>query len=219
MPWGRVDDSLYDHPKLDSMPGSSEWPDRLAAVGLNYIAVSWCNRHLTDGVIPRDRIAKLGGSIELADLLVKAGLWDRGRGGSYLIHDFLVYNDSKAQVVARRERETARKAAWRARSHAGSPDGTDANVPAGVPASVPLGRARLSRAESRDSSRANPDPNPTRPDPTESSTTHPNPSRQREGRRTSRNGRHPEIRTDYDALLVSDDDETPAEPVKARPFG
>lgn len=55
MPWGRLDDSFYDHPKLDDL-GSS----RLAGAGLWAIAISWCNRRLTDGLVPRERIRQLG---------------------------------------------------------------------------------------------------------------------------------------------------------------
>lgn len=181
MPWGRVDDTLYDHPKLDLLPDEH----RLAVVGLNYLAVSWCNRFLTDGAVPRDRVVRLGGTPELADLAVAAGLWENA-GSGYQIHDFLVYNDSRAQVTARRQREAERKASYRASK--ARPNGTSsadeahvpASVPQGVPPSVPVGHEPddpdvsrvVSRRVSRDSSRANPDP--ARPGPTESSKRAPN---------------------------------------------
>lgn len=97
MPWGRLDDSLYDHPKLDKLGRH-----RLPCIGLNTLAQSWCNRWLTDGHIPSDRVPRLGGTAALADLLVVAGLWERTDDG-YRIHDFLDYNDSRDTVLAQRE--------------------------------------------------------------------------------------------------------------------
>jgi hypothetical protein len=108
MPWGRIDDGFYDHPKLDALGR-----DRLAAVGLHWLAVSWSNRWLTDGAITRDRVVKLGGTIRLADVLVKAGLWDRD-GDDYRIHDFLEFNESKADVEAARKAEREKKRRQRA---------------------------------------------------------------------------------------------------------
>ena len=183
MPWGRVDDTWYDHPKLEDLDESREWPDRLAGAGLNSLAWSWCNRFLTDGRVPRATVAKLGGTIELADMLVGVGLWESAPGG-YVIHDFLVYNDSAEQVRARRATEAARKAEWRAKKRpGGTTNGTasvdDEPVPPSVPAGhdVPAGRdADLSRRDianvppsvpgfhARASRSAN--PVPTRPDPT-----------------------------------------------------
>ncbi|MFZ0324601.1 MAG: HNH endonuclease [Actinomycetes bacterium] len=97
MPWGRLDDGLYDHPKLDALGRS-----KLAAVGLHALAISWCNRWLTDGLVPVERVRRLGGTVALAELLVVAGLWEKAETG-YLIHDFLEYNQAKQAVLADRE--------------------------------------------------------------------------------------------------------------------
>ena len=109
MPWGRLDDSLYDHPKLDLIPVE----DRLAAIGLWARSISWCNRFLTDGVVPRDRVVKLDGTIALADQLVVAGLFEVSQN-EYLIHDFLAFNDAREKVLERRQRDADRQAKWRA---------------------------------------------------------------------------------------------------------
>ena len=105
MPWGRLDDSLYDHPKLDALG-----PAKLAGVGLWALAISWSNRWLTDGIVPADRIRKLGGTATIAERLVVAGLFDRC-DESYRIHDFLKFNNSAEQVMAKREqrREAGRR--------------------------------------------------------------------------------------------------------------
>lgn len=170
MPWGRLDDSLYDHPKLDLLPVDQ----RLAGVGLWARAISWCNRFLTDGHIPRNRIEKLDGTTELADLLVSAGLFEATSTG-YFIHDFLEFNDSRAHVEERRTKEAERKAAWRANRRPsgtdnGTANGTEANVPPGVPPSVPAGHnphvPDLSqRPSQRDSRTRESRPGPARPGP------------------------------------------------------
>ena len=170
MPWGRIDDTWYDHPKLEGIAGEGTWPDRLAAAGLNSLAWSWCNRFLTDGHVPRRTVEKLGGTHALAEILVAAGLWETAASG-YQIHDFLVYNDSRAAVLARREKESRRKADWRARTRPdGSPTGTANGGSENVPPSVPTGHEpQMSRRDTRARVRsANPDP--TRPVPTESGT-------------------------------------------------
>lgn len=103
MPWGRLDDGLYDHPKLDALGRQ-----RLAAVGLWTLAISWCNRRLTDGLVPAERIRLLGGTPALAELLVTAGLFDRTETG-YAIHDFLAFNESRVDIELRREADRKRK--------------------------------------------------------------------------------------------------------------
>jgi hypothetical protein len=99
MPWGRIDDSLYDHPKLNDL---GRW--RLPCIGLYTLAISWSNRFLTDGHIPTDQVKRLGGTPLFAEQLVRAGLWDKVADG-YRVHDFLDFNPS------RREVEDGRKAA------------------------------------------------------------------------------------------------------------
>ena len=101
MAWGRIDDTLYDHPKLDALGR-----DRLPCVGLWCLALSWTNRYLTDGFIPSGRVSRLGGNRKLAEALVGVGLWEKVDDGFY-IHDFLHFNESAEEV--RRDREAARE--------------------------------------------------------------------------------------------------------------
>jgi len=96
MPWGKLDDSLYDHPKLDALGKL-----RLPCVGLWAVAISWSNRRLTDGHIPLDRIRLLGGTRGQAEALVAAGLFDQDDEG-YRIHDFGDFNDTRDAVLVRR---------------------------------------------------------------------------------------------------------------------
>lgn len=103
MPWGKLDDSLYDHPKLDKLGRQ-----RMACAGLWAVSISWCNRRLTDGFVPLSRVALLGGTVAQADHLVKAGLFEKVPEG-YQVHDFLDFNDSKEYVLARRAKDAERQ--------------------------------------------------------------------------------------------------------------
>jgi hypothetical protein len=108
MPWGKIDDQFYDHPKLDTL-GS----DRLACAGLYWIAISFCNRHLTDGFVPEDRMIRLADkprreALRLASRLVDAGLWEAAEGG-YRIHDFLEEGRNKSREQVEEERAGARR--------------------------------------------------------------------------------------------------------------
>jgi hypothetical protein len=102
MPWGRCDDSFYDHPKVRRMDAAI----RNEACGLYWRAISFCNRHLTDGRLTPEDVVFLDGSPASARELVRVGLWDE-RGG-IRVHDYLTFNKSKAQVL--RERKAKAKA-------------------------------------------------------------------------------------------------------------
>lgn len=108
MTWGRIDDTLYDHPKVVCLGKL-----RLPAIGLHVLALSWSNRYLTDGLVPADQVARLGGPRKLAEALVAAGLWELDRAG-YRIHDYLDYNDSREVVLRRRNAEREKKRRQRA---------------------------------------------------------------------------------------------------------
>jgi hypothetical protein len=105
MGWLRLDDAFGDHPKVI---GLSDRAFRAHVMGLLY-----CARHLTDGVVPRAAVPKTTAVHELE----RAGLWTATRGGGWLIHDFLDYNPSKADVLADREQwREQRVAAGKARA-------------------------------------------------------------------------------------------------------
>lgn len=167
MPWGKVDDNLYDHPKLDRLGRS-----RLPSIGLHFLAISWCNRWLTDGSLPRERVLKLGGTVALADLLVHAGLWERD-GEDYRIHDFLDFNQSRDQVVRGREQrsEAGRiggRARWRNRSD--EPEDPPAGASSGSPKRPRGGPSSdaPSVSSSTPGKHARARPGPARPDPSDS---------------------------------------------------
>ncbi|MEW6223234.1 MAG: hypothetical protein AB1627_01255 [Chloroflexota bacterium] len=158
MPWGRLDDGLYDHPKLDALGR-----DRLAGVGLWALAISWCNRRLTDGVVPADRIRLLGGTAAIADRLVEVGLFDRCEDG-YRVHDFLAFNDSAETVMARRQAAAERQRKHRSSQVESQPQSRGESREKSQRDST-RDKPPMSQRESRDSTRA---PAAARPDPTES---------------------------------------------------
>lgn len=95
MSWTRLDDGIYDHPKvLEVAP-----LDRLLYVW----ALCWSSRHRTDGKLRRralGHVAALAGVDDLegaARRLVAAGLWEDDDDG-WLVHDFTDYQPAAAEV-------------------------------------------------------------------------------------------------------------------------
>jgi hypothetical protein len=129
MPWVRIDDNFPTHPKVAEAGPLAAW---LYICGLCY-----CQRHLTDGFIPRHALPMLmcypstNGQApsevtdSLAHALVEAHLWQETTRG-YLVHDYLKYQQSRAQVEHNRtSRSRAAKIAANARWHAKPAPGLD----------------------------------------------------------------------------------------------
>lgn len=110
MGWVRLDDTFYEHPKF-AVAGTH-------AEHLWLRALAWCNHHLTDGYITSTAVERLAVDLcaietelnnghpvtatYLADQLVLAGCWRRRRGGGYIVHDYLSYQPSAADVDGKR---------------------------------------------------------------------------------------------------------------------
>ncbi len=116
MAWARIDDAMPDHPKVLSAGALAEL--------VEYRAICYANRYLTDGFIPFGALDRLIGGLErifdgpheeLATRLVRAGLWKRVRGG-WRIHDFLKYNLSRKEVEDSRTRNALRQQKFRERN-------------------------------------------------------------------------------------------------------
>ena len=145
MPWGRIDDAHWRHRKLAALDDEIRKP----CIGLFWLAVSWCNDNLSDGVVSMTALRQLDGSRDEAEELVRVGLWERADKG-YRIHDFLDFNKSKAQVEQDRlQRTMAGKAGAAARwsdgeSHGGSlsssPSGMHGGMHGGEDAPLPVTR-------------------------------------------------------------------------------
>jgi hypothetical protein len=107
MPWARIDDNFFSHPKA-----RKAWREP-RALGLHMLALSYCMAHGgKDGVIDQefveDQIPDDGERSNVTAALVRAGLW-RDSDHGWEIHDFLEYNPSKADNEARRKAERDRK--------------------------------------------------------------------------------------------------------------
>jgi hypothetical protein len=166
MVWAKLDDEILDNPKIA----------RAGVFGfaLHVAAITWCSRNLTDGFIPTSRVTALltldrvhfdvanpfalidgprsmGGeegldALAIADHLVLVGLWHSVDGG-YELHDFLKYNPSREETLAKRQKDSQRQE--RSRSRRKSPAESHAK----------------SRRDSRVTSGVNPQPPEPDPEP------------------------------------------------------
>lgn len=102
MPWFKVDDGFHSHPKVMELSP--------AAVGIWTLAGTWSANYLTDGEVRANIVSRLGGTPDLVQELVDAGLWI-DMGESYQFKDWADYQPVKADVEAEREaaRERMRK--------------------------------------------------------------------------------------------------------------
>jgi len=109
MPWAHLDDHFYSHPKVVATP--------LPAVGLFAIGLSYCGDQLTDGFIPRSVVVGIRGWTSAARMLIERNFWNEVPGG-YQVHDYLDWNDSREQVLAKRKGAADRAASSRERRRA-----------------------------------------------------------------------------------------------------
>ena len=102
MPYFKVEDTLAFHPKV-LRAGN-------AAMGLWVRAGAYCTQQLTDGHVPDDMIATLGGTERDAKALVAAGLWEKARDG-YQFHEWAESgrNWTRAMVEQRRKSDRRRQ--------------------------------------------------------------------------------------------------------------
>lgn len=118
MPWFKVDDSFYAHPKVFATDAD--------ALGLWVVAGAWSSAHLTDGFVPDHVLARLlPDSDKLARKLVTSGLWRRVRGG-HRFHDWGDFNPRREDIEDERKaaRERMRKLRQQRKGTGGSTDGS-----------------------------------------------------------------------------------------------
>lgn len=95
-----VSDSLHSHPAI--MAASD------GAVGLWVRAGSWCALNLSDGYVPMSVALSLGTEANV-ERLVKAGLWERRRGGFEMLRHVPAARGCKPIELWRLERDDYRK--------------------------------------------------------------------------------------------------------------
>lgn len=101
MTYAQIDDRFDQHPKYVGL----DWD--LEHYGLQGCAITYCNRNLTDGFLPRSAVEGFGRrrkkrNLALASEFVKAGVW-RENAGIFEIVGFLDHNPSKEEILKRRD--------------------------------------------------------------------------------------------------------------------
>jgi hypothetical protein len=121
MAWVRLDDDFHQHPKI-----LNAWRHDPASIGLATLALSWSGRYLTDGQIPRSFVDQWFEAPfdrnRAIQALEAAGVWVPNDDG-WQIHDYLAYQDSREQILAKRQAESARKQRGRDAQSARNPPG------------------------------------------------------------------------------------------------
>lgn len=111
MTWFKVDDSFYDHPKVEALS--------LSARGLWVTAGSYAARHLTNGFVPENIIKRVGKGVAAGTReLCSQGLW-RVVPGGIQFHDWEDFQPSRESVETERLRTKERQSAWRERNRNG----------------------------------------------------------------------------------------------------
>lgn len=116
MPWVRIDENATDHPKFIAISANAF---RLWVEGMTY-----CQKHLTDGLIPRSALKGMRYYSPAAAKLLTASLvpgkgplWHVEPNGDMRVHDYLEVNDSRETVLKKRADAKDRMRGKRSREH------------------------------------------------------------------------------------------------------
>src|SRR5262245_36643469 len=96
----RLDTGWHAHPRILQLG--------LQAMGMHAWSISYCDHARSDGFIPFGAWPALSGAGAAVKALLDAELWARVDGG-FMLHDYLDYNRSKAQIEAARADDRTRK--------------------------------------------------------------------------------------------------------------
>lgn len=142
MAWVKIDDQAPRNAKLLRAGPAAAW--------MWLCGIAHGQAQMTEGFIEDIAIDTIGvrgaeRSRKLADALVECGLFERVEGG-YQVHDYLDFNETREEALARK-----------VTSHAGK-------VAAGRAGGIASGIARSNEAKRKQVLEANRSPDPTRPD-------------------------------------------------------
>lgn len=166
MAWVKLDDGFAEHPKIEEAGPLAGF--------LHVAALCYCNRQLTDGFVPENKVGRLASIPSVkrhVAALVSVGLWHQVDGG-YQIHDYLDFQPSRAKVEQEREEARKRMAAAR-KGKKGKADQGD---------TFPDGSAEVLEMFGRTGDARSPELRSTRPDPTRPSEKRAHETLTREGR-------------------------------------
>ena len=129
MTWLKLDDAMGEHRKITRTLKESR-----PAIALHFLGLLHCAKYLTDGFVEDEFVDDLCGLARIKpaerrqaiDALVKHNLWEPVDGG-WMAHDYLDHNPSRAEVLARRESDAARKRAGRQAQSSARPTGVRAD--------------------------------------------------------------------------------------------
>lgn len=99
MSWARLDDRFFMHPKVIKAGHGPAW--------LWIASIGYASANLTDGFIPESALVLIGNisktiAKRFSLTLVDVGLFEKAEGG-FMIHDYLEWNPSAADVRAKRQ--------------------------------------------------------------------------------------------------------------------
>lgn len=103
MAWFNADDKMHGHPKVRRAG--------LEAIGLWTVCGTYCTDYLTDGLVPAWYIQSWPKGKQLAERLVKAGLWEAA-GDDYQFLSWAEYQRTKEKVKEDKEKAAERKRKW-----------------------------------------------------------------------------------------------------------
>jgi hypothetical protein len=132
MAWARLDDSFFDHPKIECLS------DRAFRAYIGGICLA--NRYLTDGLLTERQMLKLARK-QIRKELIDSGLWEPvdacNETAGVRIHDFAEYNRTAEEVKAERQRNAERQKRWREERRNGVTNGVTDAVTDGVSNAAP----------------------------------------------------------------------------------
>lgn len=147
MVWVRLDDSFCEHPKVKLLSP--------AAFRLHVEALCYCGRTLSEGFVPKPFVE--GREAPAAELSrtptgYEHGLWEEKADG-WVIHDFLEYNPSRAQVKHGRKVTSKRVKRWR-NAKRNAVTNADVTAPRTRPVPVPVPSGSEAEASSPERTRS-----------------------------------------------------------------
>jgi hypothetical protein len=123
MTWAKFDDRYHDNRKI-----KRAWRTEPVSVGLHCMAITYSSMHETDGIIDLDWLEEKLPNAKLRQrvvtTLVDAGLFEPIDGDRFLVHDYLKFNPSSAQLAGKRRRDSERKRQRQPRGVHEESDGT-----------------------------------------------------------------------------------------------
>jgi len=137
MAWVRIHDQAMGNLKILRLSDSAF---RLWVKGLSY-----CQTHLTDGLIPREALSEMGAKRRDVELLAsvivekKSPLWETVDGFGFKCHDYLTWNDCREKVIERQDDAKRRRLDYEARKRVERQTNRTRSerVPNAVPNTVP----------------------------------------------------------------------------------